>query len=77
VQAALSTFLVQIDPLQTNPLAQSALVAHFVMQPAPPHVYGLQFWRLDAPQMPDPSHFPPSVAVPAAQEFAPQIVPGT
>lgn len=68
-------FLLQMVPLHPNPLAQSAFVVHFVRQLVPPQTYGLQFWRLPAAQMPDPSHLPPSIAAPALQEFAPQIVP--
>jgi hypothetical protein len=77
VHAVPLTFLLQIVPMQTNPVAQSALVAHFVRHVAAPQTYGLQFWRLPAPQMPVPSHLPPSIAAPAVQEFVPQTVPGT
>lgn len=77
MHGALLTFLLQIVPLQTKPLAQSALVVHLVRQLVPPHTYGAQFWRLPAPQIPDPLHLPASMAVPPVQEFVPQIVPGT
>jgi hypothetical protein len=36
VQTTPVTFLPQIVPLQTNPLAQSAVVAHFVRQAVAP-----------------------------------------
>jgi hypothetical protein len=77
VQTVPITFLLQMVPLQTNPLAQSALVAHFVRQLAPPQTYGRQLCRLPAPQMFDPLHLPASVAVPAVHEFVPQTVPAT
>jgi hypothetical protein len=42
------TFLPQIVPLQTKPLAQSAFVAHFVRQEVAPQTYGLQFCSVPA-----------------------------
>lgn len=71
-------FLVQIVPLQTNPVAQSAFVAQRVRQEVVPQTYGLHdcvvpTWHIPAP-VPEPQR-PASVAVPTAHESIPQTVP--
>jgi hypothetical protein len=59
---------VQIVPVQTNPVAQSAVVAQLVRQaPFVPQMYGLHDWAMPAAHMPEPSHRPDGVAVPIVQ----------
>jgi hypothetical protein len=76
VQVTPLTFLPQIVPLQTNPAAQSAVVAQLVLQsPVVPQMYGEQADSPPATQVPLPSQRPPDVSVPAEQVSAPQTVP--
>ena len=70
------TFLPQMVPLQTNPAAQSAVVAQLVLQsPVVPQTYGEHDDSPPATQVPLPSQRPPAVSVPAVHVLAPQEVP--
>jgi len=65
---------VQIPDWQVSPAAQSALVVHAVRQALAPQPKGAQA-AVVCLQVPAPSQLPALMAVPAAHEGAPQLVP--
>jgi hypothetical protein len=75
-QSAPFTFLPQMVPLQTLPVAHSLLVAHDVAHwPPAPHRYGSHACCVPAAHFPAPSQRPASVAVVPEQVGAMQTVP--
>jgi hypothetical protein len=68
-------FLPQMVPLQTNPVAQSALVAQLVLHALVPQTYGLHALRAPAAHIPVPLHLPASISAPFMHIVMPQVVP--
>jgi len=75
VQVTPFGFLPQMVPLQTNPVAQSALVAQLVLHALVPQTYGLHAFSAPAAHVPVPLHLPASISAPFIHMVMPHVVP--